>query len=146
MCLFFWVALGIDTASRGAANELQRSSYEEAHETIQVKDGLDISSGDSREVPATETPLARSRSRQLLSTAAEVVSTSTLKKAIAAAAANDVIVVRASFIVSLAIKVEKSLRSQASVSNVTIGFTGASPPLTTNGIRVFGTSKLKVSF
>eukprot|EP00897_Mesotaenium_endlicherianum_P009975 jgi/Mesen1/9005/ME000563S08330 len=55
-----------------------------------------------------------------------VVSASTLKKAIAAATANDVIV--------------------ASALDVTIGFTGASSPLTTYGIKVFGISKLKVSF
>eukprot|EP00897_Mesotaenium_endlicherianum_P004904 jgi/Mesen1/4441/ME000225S03429 len=75
-----------------------------------------------------------------------VVDASKFKKAIAAATANDVIIIRASFNVSSTIKIEKSLRFQTSVSGVTIGFTGASPPLTTYGIRVFGTSKLKVSF
>eukprot|EP00897_Mesotaenium_endlicherianum_P004906 jgi/Mesen1/4443/ME000225S03428 len=91
--------------------------------------------------------MTRLPSRQLLSTAtAAVVSASTLKKAIAAATANHVIVVRASFNVSSTIKVEKSLRFQASAPGVTIVFIGASPPLTTYGIRVFGTSKLKVSF
>eukprot|EP00897_Mesotaenium_endlicherianum_P000063 jgi/Mesen1/10057/ME000730S09347 len=85
-------------------------------------------------------------SRQLLSSGAEALRPSTLKKAIAAAAANDVIVVRASFNVSATIKIKKSLRFQASSAGVTIGFTGTSSLLTTYGVRVFGTSKLKVSF
>eukprot|EP00897_Mesotaenium_endlicherianum_P000945 jgi/Mesen1/10851/ME000093S10367 len=102
---------------------------------------------DGKQVPNSHTLMARLPSRQLQNTAtAAVVSASTLKKAIAAAAANDVIVVCASFNVSSTIKVKKSLRFQASVAGVTIGFTGASPPLTTYGVRVFGTAKLKVSF
>eukprot|EP00897_Mesotaenium_endlicherianum_P007669 jgi/Mesen1/6930/ME000036S06258 len=75
-----------------------------------------------------------------------IVSASTLKRAIAAAATNDVIVVCASFNVLSTIKIKKSLRLQVSGAGVTIGFTGASPPLTTYGVREFDTSKLKVSF
>eukprot|EP00897_Mesotaenium_endlicherianum_P004915 jgi/Mesen1/4451/ME000227S03471 len=77
-----------------------------------------------------------------------VVSASTLKQAIADAAPSDLIVVRGSFNVSSTVRIEKSVRLQApSGTDVTIGFTGASPPpLTSYGMRVLGTSSLKVSF
>eukprot|EP00897_Mesotaenium_endlicherianum_P002295 jgi/Mesen1/2093/ME000151S01361 len=68
-----------------------------------------------------------------------------LEKAMAAAAPNDLIIVRASFNASSTIKVEKSLRFRALATGTIIGFFG-SPPVTHYGMRVLGTSRLKVSF
>eukprot|EP00897_Mesotaenium_endlicherianum_P002071 jgi/Mesen1/1892/ME000143S00945 len=146
----------ISVVAHAASSEGEEKSYITREGGTHVPDSHTLMAGlPSRQLLSTATAAAGvctgvacgvNSACEVVNGAAKFLSALTLKKAIAAAAANDVIVVRASFNVSSTIKVEKSLRFQASVSGVTIGFTGASPPLITYGVRVFGTSKLKVSF